>query len=186
MSGTMPDDLPLVSVVTPSFNQEEYIEATIRSVLGQDYPAIEYIVVDGGSGDSTIEILKRYQGKLTWTSEKDAGQADAINKGFARARGEIVAWLNSDDTYEPGAISAAVGYLRAHPDVAMVYGEANFIDAAGKFIGRCAHVEEFDAGRLVNYSDFIVQPASFFRRSALEAVGGLDPSLHYAMDYDLW
>ena len=136
---------PLVSIITPSFNQARYIEATIRSVLTQDYPNIEYIIVDGGSTDETVEIIKKYTLESDsllskdqkpasgiqkheiawWVSEQDQGQTDAINKGFARAKGQILAWLNSDDTYEPGAISAAVKYLQEHPEVGMVYGDCN-------------------------------------------------------------
>jgi hypothetical protein len=177
---------PLVSIITPSYNQGTFIEATILSVLEQDYSNLEYLVVDGASADETQEILRRYRGRLRWISEPDEGQAHAINKGFARTRGEILGWLNSDDTYLPGAISTAVEYLVAHPDVMLVYGDANFMDAGGVVIGLCAHVEPFDLNRLIHYSDFIVQPAAFFRRSAFEAVGGLDESLHWAMDYDLW
>jgi glycosyltransferase involved in cell wall biosynthesis len=177
---------PLVSIITPSYNQGTFIEATILSVLEQDYPNIEYLVVDGASTDETQEVLRRYRGRLRWISEPDSGQAHAINKGFAHTRGEILGWLNSDDTYLPGAISAAVEYLVAHPDVMLVYGNANFMDANGAVIGPCAHVEPFDLNRLIHHSDFIVQPATFFRRSAFESVGGLDESLHWAMDYDLW
>src|SRR5574341_123266 len=116
--------LPLVSIITPSFNHARYIEATMRSVLSQDYPYIEYMVVDGGSDDGTVDIIKKYESRLSWwVSEKDQGQTDAINKGLARAKGNILAWLNSDDTYEPGAISAAVKFLQEHPEVGMVYGE---------------------------------------------------------------
>ncbi|GAB4545020.1 MAG: hypothetical protein Kow0063_38920 [Anaerolineae bacterium] len=182
----MSNPSPSVSIVTPSYNQGTFIEATILSVLEQDYPNIEYLVVDGASTDQTLEILHRYQGRLRWISEPDDGQAQAINKGFACTRGEILGWLNSDDTYAPGAISAAVEYLATHPEVMLVYGQANFIDAGGAVIGPCVHVEPFDLARLIHYSDFIVQPAAFFRRSAFEAVGGLDESLNWAMDYDLW
>jgi glycosyltransferase involved in cell wall biosynthesis len=177
---------PLVSIITPSYNQGAFVEATILSVLEQDYSNLEYLVVDGASTDETQEILRRYRGRLRWISEPDEGQAHAINKGFARTRGEILGWLNSDDVYTPGAISAVVEYLVAHPEVMLVYGDANFIDADGVVVGPCAHVEPFDLHRLIHHSDFIVQPATFFRRSAFEAVGRLDESLHWAMDYDLW
>src|SRR5262245_58143275 len=131
------NDPPLVSIVTPSFNQARYIEATMRSVLSQDYPRIEYLIVDGGSNDGTVEIINKYGGRLAWwVSEKDQGKADAINKGFGRAGGQILAWLNSDDTYEPGAVSAAVKYLLEHPDVGMVYGDCNFINDDGRVIGK--------------------------------------------------
>jgi len=177
---------PLVTIVTPSFNQARYIDSTIASVLNQTYSPIEYLVIDGGSTDQTADLLRRYDGQLQWSSEKDQGQADAINKGFRRSKGQILAWLNSDDTLEVDAVASAVEFLNSHPDVAMVYGNANFIDPAGHLIGPCAHIEPFNARRLLHYSDFIVQPAAFFRREAFEAAGGLDPSLHYAMDYDLW
>jgi len=179
-------EIPLVSIVTPSFNQGRFINATIRSVLEQNHDAVELIVMDGGSTDGTTDILKSWGDEIAWVSEKDAGQSDAIIRGFARAKGNIFGWVNSDDTLAPGAIRAAVDYLNDHPDVAMVYGDANFIDASGRQIRRCAHVEPFDHERLTNVSDFIVQPAAFFRRSAYEAVGGLNAKLHWAMDYDLW
>jgi glycosyltransferase involved in cell wall biosynthesis len=175
-----------VSIITPSFNHARYIEATIRSVLDQGYPDLQYIVMDGGSTDGTVEILKKYQDRLTWVSEKDNGQADAIRKGFAKATGDVIAWLNSDDVYKPGCIEAAVTYLADHPDIALVYGDAEFIRADGSPLCPCANPEPFSRHRLRHYSDYIVQPSSFFRREAYEAVGGVDPSLHWAMDYDLW
>lgn len=127
---------PLVSIVTPSYNQARYLETTLRSVLDQNYPAIEYLVADGGSTDGSVEVLQRYTDRLAWwVSEPDRGQTDALNKGFARARGEILAWLNSDDTYEPGAIAAAVAYLTAHPEIGMVYADTHFIDENGRPLG---------------------------------------------------
>ncbi len=182
----MPQVSASVSVVTPSFNTGRFIAAAVQSVLAQDYPQLEYVVMDGGSTDQTLDVLKSLGERVSWISEPDAGQADAINRGFSRTSGEILGWLNSDDTYAPGAIGVAADYFQAHPDVALVYGNADFIDSTGARIGRCAHVEPFSRHRLMHYSDFIVQPAAFFRRSAFEAVGGLDASLNWAMDYDLW
>ncbi len=119
----------LVSIITPSFNQAPFLEETIQSVLTQDYEDIEYIIVDGGSSDGSVEIVKRYDSELAWwVSETDQGQTDAVNKGFERARGDIFAWINSDDSYLPGTVSDAVGFLKDHPEVGMVYGDANFID----------------------------------------------------------
>jgi glycosyltransferase involved in cell wall biosynthesis len=179
-------ELP-VAIVTPSYNTGRYVGATVRSVLDQDYAPLDYLVMDGGSTDETVDVLKSFGPRVRWVSERDKGQSDAINRGFAQARGEVLGWLNSDDTYAPGAVRAAAEFLAAHPDVGMVYGDADFIDASGRYIGRCQHVEKvFSPHRLLHYSDFIVQPAAFFRRSAFEAVGGLDPSLNWAMDYDLW
>ncbi|HLA97025.1 MAG TPA: glycosyltransferase family 2 protein, partial [Anaerolineales bacterium] len=128
---------PLVSIVTPSFNQGRFLEETIQSVLAQDYPRIEYLIVDGGSTDGSLEIIRRYADRLGWwVSEPDRGQTEALNKGFARARGEIFAWLNSDDTYLPQAVSEAVAYLQAHPEAGMVYGDANLVDEHGRVIGK--------------------------------------------------
>lgn len=176
-----------VAIVTPSYNTGRHVGAAVRSVLEQDCPRVDYVVMDGGSTDCTVDVLKSFGPRLRWVSERDRGQSDAINRGFAQTRGEVLGWLNSDDTYAPGALRAAAEFLARHPDVAMVYGDADFIDAVGRRIGVCAHVEPvFDRRRLLHYSDFIVQPAAFFRRSAFEAVGGVDPSLNWAMDYDLW
>jgi glycosyltransferase involved in cell wall biosynthesis len=180
------NDLPLVTIVTPSYNQGEYIEATIRSVLEQDYPRIEYLVMDGGSSDDTLEILGRQSDRVRWTSEPDNGQGDAIRKGFGLAKGEILAWLNSDDVYLPGSVSLAVAALQRSPSVPLVYGNAEFIDRAGAVLGPCEQIEPFDLCRLINDLDFIVQPATFFRNEPYSAVGGLDSGLTYCLDYDLW
>jgi len=127
----------LISIFTPSYNQAHFLEKTIQSVLSQDYPHIEYLIVDGGSTDDTVNIIKKYEDKLSWwTSEKDGGQTDAINKGLARAKGDIFAWINSDEIYEPGALTAAVKYLQEHPEVGMVYGDCNYINESGRLIGR--------------------------------------------------
>ncbi len=180
------NDLPLVSIVTPSYNQAAYLEATIRSVLSQDYPYIEYIIVDGGSTDGSLDIIQRYADRLAWwVSEPDAGQTDAINKGFARASGEILAWLNSDDTYEPGAIRAAATFLQQHPTVGLVYGDANYIDEAGQVIGRFPAAQT-DYRRLLQGYVHIPQQAAFFRAALWRQVAPLDPSFYFAMDYDLW
>jgi glycosyltransferase involved in cell wall biosynthesis len=177
---------PLVSIITPSYNHARYIDATMQSVLTQDYPRIEYIVVDGGSNDGTVDIIKRYENKLAWwVSEKDKGQTDAINKGFARATGSILAWLNSDDTYEPGAVSAAVKYLQEHPEVGMVYGDCNFINESGKVIGRFNSAQT-DHRLLRQGYVHIPQQTMFFRAELWKQVGPLDPSFYFAMDYDLW
>jgi glycosyltransferase involved in cell wall biosynthesis len=177
---------PLVSIVTPSFNQARYLEETICSVLGQTYPHIEYLVIDGGSSDGSVEIIQRYAEHLAgWVSERDQGQTDAINKGFARARGDILAWLNSDDTYLPHAVGEAVAYLQAHPEAGMVYGDANLVDEAGQVIGRFPAAQT-DYRRLRRGYVHIPQQAAFFRASLWRQVGPLDPTFYFAMDYDLW
>lgn len=182
----MPNSMPLVSIVTPSYNQARFLEATIRSVLEQDYPNIEYLIVDGGSTDGSLEIIQRYADRLAWwVSEPDQGQTDAINKGFARARGEILAWLNSDDTYAPGAVSQAVAFLQSHPQVGMVYGDANLIDENSQVIGKFP-ARQTDYRRLKRGYVHIPQQASFFRASLWKQVGPLDPTFYFAMDYDLW
>ncbi len=177
---------PLISIVTPSLNQRRFIEATIESVLSQDYPHIEYIVVDGGSTDGTLDVLARYDGRLRWISEPDRGQSDAINKGFRRSRGSILAWLNSDDVYLPGAVRSAVEQLAGQPDAAMVYGDGYLIDESGRVTGRFPATEPFDLWKLVYVLDYILQPSAFFRRDAVEAVGYLDEHLHWGMDWDLF
>lgn len=179
-------NLPLVSIVTPSFNQAPFLKATMRSVLDQDYPNIEYILVDGGSTDGSREIIEHHADRLAWwVSEKDQGQTDAINKGFAHANGQILAWLNSDDTYLPGAVSQAVAALQAHPEAGMVYGDANLIDESGAVIGKFP-ARQTDYRRLRRGYVHIPQQASFFRGALWRQVGPLDPSFYFAMDYDLW
>ena len=179
-------ELPLVSIVTPSFNQAPFLEETIRSVLGQDYPRIEYMIVDGGSTDSSVGIIKQYADRLAWwVSEVDKGQTDAINKGFGRAKGNILAWLNSDDTYQPGAVSAAVQYLQANPNVGMVYADCNFINENGQVIGKFKAAQT-NYKRLRRGYVHIPQQTMFFRVGLWHTVGPLDPSFYFAMDYDLW
>lgn len=175
---------PLVTVVTPSFNQADFIERTIQSVLSQDYSPIEYIVMDGGSTDGTLEILKKYEGRLTWFSEKDRGQADAVNKGWSRAKGSILGWLNSDDTYAPGAIRKVVDFMARHPDAGMVYGDACYIDAEDGLI-EPYFTEPFSLDRLAE-NCFICQPAAFLRADVFRTVGPLDISLNFALDYEYW
>jgi len=179
-------DFPRVSIVTPSYNQARFLEATIQSVLAQDYPNLEYIIVDGGSTDGSVEIIRRYADRLAWwVSEPDRGQTDAINKGFAHASGEIFAWLNSDDTYEPGAVAEAAAFLAAHPQVGLVYGDASFIDAEGRVIGRF-NARQTSLKRLRRGGVYIPQQAAFWRADLWHQVGPLDPSFYFAMDYDLW
>ena len=174
----------LVTVVTPSFNQGRFIRDTIESVLSQDYPNLEYLVIDGGSTDETQEVLKAYGSRLCWVAEKDEGQADAVNKGFRRAKGDILGWLNSDDTYCPGAIRKVVEFFKANPDISMVYGEGHKVDAKGNIIERHP-TEAFSYQRLAE-TCFISQPTVFFRRHVFEEVGPLDINLHYCLDYEYW
>ncbi|GAP13799.1 glycosyltransferase [Longilinea arvoryzae] len=180
------NEIPLVSIVTPSFNQAAFLEETIRSVLEQDYPRIEYILIDGGSTDGSLEIIQRYANRLAyWVSERDRGQTEAINKGFARAQGSILAWLNSDDTYQPGAVREAVEFLRTHPEAGMVYGDGNFIDEHDRVIGRFPSAQT-DLKKLRRGYVHVCQQSSFFRAGLWQEVGPLDPSFYFAMDYDLW
>jgi len=177
---------PLVSIVTPSRNQAAFLEATMQSVLDQDYPRIEYLVIDGASTDGSLEIIHKYQKRLAyWVSEADRGQTEAINKGFAHAKGEILAWLNSDDLYLPGAISQAVAYLADHPEAGMVYGTADYINEKDQVIGHFP-ARQTDYRRLRNGYVHIPQQSAFFRASIWKQVGPLDPSFFFAMDYDLW
>ena len=179
-------DNPLVSIVTPSYNQARFLEFTIRSVLEQDYPNIEYILVDGGSTDGSLDILQRYADRFACcVSEKDRGQTDAINKGFARANGDVLAWLNSDDTYEPHAVAEAVEFVKGRPEVGMVYGDANFLDEDSLVIGRFPAAQT-DYRRLRRGYVHIPQQASFWRADLWKKVAPLDPSFYFAMDYDLW
>jgi len=179
-------NLPLVSIITPSFNQVQFLEQTIQSVLGQDYPQIEYIIVDGGSTDGSVDMIKKYEGRLAWwISEQDQGQTDAINKGFAHSKGEVLAWINSDDTYNPRAVGQAVKYLIENPDVAMVYADCNFINEAGQVIGKF-NSKQTDYRRLREGYVHIPQQTMFFRAKYWQELGPLDPSFYFAMDYDLW
>ena len=180
----MPDN-PLVSIVTPSYNQAGSWNQTIQSVLGQDYPNIEYLIVDGGSTDGSVEIIQRYADRLAWwVSEPDSGQAEAINKGLKRATGEYVAWLNSDDIYLPGAIRQAVAAFQEDPALGMVFGDALTIDAQGRPLSRLS----FGDWSLLDLVSFriICQPAVFMRRAVLEKAGYLDSAYHFMLDHQLW
>ena len=176
--------MTLVSIITPSFNQAAYLEQTIVSVLNQDHLRIEYIVIDGASTDNSVDIIKKHENKLSyWVSEKDNGQADAINKGFARATGEIIAWLNSDDYYLAGAVSSAVKIFEENPDVVLVYGNMLAVDEHGKTFNTLNY-KQLTLEDLLCFQ-IIGQPAVFMRRSALEKLK-LDTALHFLLDHYLW
>jgi glycosyltransferase involved in cell wall biosynthesis len=176
---------PLVSVVTPSYNQGRFIRATIESVLSQDYPDLEYIIMDGGSTDETSAVVREYSSRLVFISKPDRGQCHAINEGFRLAKGNVLAWLNSDDIFLPGAVGAAVRALNCNPDAGLVYGDGYVIDALGNVTGPFPHTREPDLWRLVHLSDYILQQSVFFRREVLDDVGYLDEDLHYGLDWDL-
>lgn len=180
-----------ISVITPSLNQGEFIERTILSVLGQKGGVnLEYIIIDGGSTDNTLDIIKNYQNSLTWVSEKDRGQSDAINKGFQRASGELLAWLNSDDTYEPGSLAEVVAQYKKNK-FAWCFGNCRNINEDDqeirRFITRYKLIESrrYSYWRLLS-KDFISQPAVFFTKEVYEEIGPLDIRCRYSMDYDYW
>jgi len=176
--------LPSISLVTPSLNQGRFIHATIESVLSQEYPELEYLVQDGGSTDETLDVLRRYQGWITWISEKDRGQADAINRGLHRARGEVLGYLNSDDVLRPGALHAVGEAFASRPETLFVYGRAAYLDAEGKTVS--PYLVRPDALERLADACFIAQPAAFFRRRIWDEVGDFDETLHHTMDYDYW
>lgn len=178
------NNYPLVSIITPSYNQGTFIRETINSVLSQDYPYIEYIIIDGGSTDNTLEILNEYRNKLYYVSEPDEGQSDAVNKGLKKANGEIIGWINSDDLYYPGVISKIVDIFRNYPTIDVVYGEGYHISKSGTEISRYP-TELFDYQKFAERC-FICQPTVFFRRECLESTGFLNKELQLCMDYDLW
>lgn len=183
----MPDGAPWpkISIVTPSYNQGQFIEETIRSVLLQGYPNLEYIIIDGGSTDNSVEIIKRYAPWLSyWVSEPDRGQAHAINKGFRRATGDIVAWLNSDDIYARGTLAKVATAARDYPDAGVIYGDTWFIDEAGEVIRKGLNPPTQELGKL--WSGVIVQPEAFIRAGTLETVGLLNEEYHFCLDHEYW
>jgi glycosyltransferase involved in cell wall biosynthesis len=182
----MPGHPPLISVITPSFNQAKYVEETIQSVLSQDYPRLEYIVMDGGSTDGSAEIIRRYSARLShWESEPDRGQAHAINKGVARCTGDLVAWLNSDDVYLPGALKAVGEAYAANPGRIIAGPVINRWEETGreKIIQQRLEIETMLQFWSKEWSWH--QPGIFFPSAALEKLESLDENLHYCMDYDL-
>ncbi len=182
---------PKISLITPSFNQGKFIKETIESVLSQNYPNLEYFVIDGGSTDNTLKILKSYGNKIKWLSEKDKGQTNAINKGLRKATGEIITYLNSDDMYLPNTLNTVAEYFMENDEAQWLTGDYFIIDEKGKKIQ--SYIASYKKilrrrptfGRLT-IANYIIQPSTFWRRSLLKDMGLLDESLHYCMDYDYW
>jgi glycosyltransferase involved in cell wall biosynthesis len=175
---------PLVSIVTPSLNQGRFLRRTIESVLTQDYPNIEYTVIDGGSTDESIDVLKSYQGRIAWISEPDRGQANAINKGFYRSKGNILSYLNSDDTLCANAVSAAVEHFVRSPQTDLLYGKGNYIDINDSVTGTYP-TADYTPGRLM-VDCCICQPAAFWSERIARRVGPFNEDLNFVMDYDYW
>ena len=180
--------LPLVSIITPSYNQGQFIEETVCSVMAQDYPKFEHLVIDGGSTDDTLAVLKKYEGayQMRWISEADEGQADAIQKGFNLCQGDIICWLNSDDIYlSPQILSRVVSLFNSYPDVHVVTGGGVELSSDGQWTRQIEIRPEYINYHRLRWADHVLQPATFFRRELLLRVK-LDTSLHYAFDWDLF
>jgi glycosyltransferase involved in cell wall biosynthesis len=181
------DKLPLVSVVTPTYNQADFLRDTLESVLAQDYRHIEHQVIDDGSTDATPQILSEYADRIAVERHANRGQTPTINKGWERAQGDILTWLNSDDTFLPGAVTKAVEYFRQHPEVAIVFGDTLFTETDGTPIERSKTRGEFDYREFVlQCENPIAQPSAFIRRAVIEDIGLLDPAFYYFMDWDFW
>ncbi len=174
-----------ISVVMPSLNQGRFIEDAIKSVLNQEHKNIELIVIDGGSTDNTSSILERYKDRLSYVSEKDKCQSEAINKGFGKATGDIICWLNSDDMFEPIAFSTVTKAFLENPEMEFVYGNGYNVDENGKKIGP-AGVKKYNLWKLLHHRNFIQQPSCFFRNSIIQETGLLREDLQYVMDWELW
>jgi glycosyltransferase involved in cell wall biosynthesis len=173
-----------ISIITPSYNQAVFIEETIRSVMDQDHDDVEHLVMDGGSTDGTVDVLGRYP-HLRWVSEKDHGQSDAINKGFKASTGDVVAWLNSDDLYEPRILGAVARYFQDHPECMVLYGDILFVDKTGRSMIRYGG-DTINYQSLVLCPDIVRQPSFFWRKTLVEQQGGVDESLHLVMDFDFF
>ena len=184
--------MPLkISIITPSFNQGQFIEQTIQSVLSQNYPHLEYIVMDGGSTDNTLAILKKYEGKLKWFSGKDKGQSDAINKGLKMATGDVVTWLNSDDYYLPHTLKKVVEEFEKNKEIQWITGEYIIVDEKGEQIQSFVSwykklLRKHPTFNMLSFANFIIQPSTFWKREIMQSVGYLKKEYHYCMDYDLW
>jgi glycosyltransferase involved in cell wall biosynthesis len=179
---------PKISVISPSYNQAQYLETTIKSVLDQAYPNLEYIVIDGGSSDGSADIIRKYAGRLAhWVSEKDRGQSHAINKGFARSTGDILCWLNSDDFFEPGTLQYVADFFTNHPDVDVLCGGIHTVDPTGAITGSAPASYTGPAGLASYWHGYNMHQASiFWRRKVYEAIGPLNENLHLTMDFDYW
>lgn len=185
-------NLPRISIITPSFNQAQYIEKTILSVLSQNYPFLDYIIIDGGSNDGTVKILKKYTSYLRWYSQKDNGQTEAINKGFKIAIGDVIGYLNSDDVLEKGSLSEIGHFFLSHPEVFWVTGKCQVIDDQDRQIrGIVTFYKNLFLMFLRNYNsllllNYISQPATFWRKEILAKIGFFNEKYQYSMDYEYW
>ncbi|MFC1933567.1 glycosyltransferase [Chloroflexota bacterium] len=177
--------LPLVSIVTPTYNQASFLDETIQSVLNQDYSRIEYIVLDDGSIDNTQQVLEKYEGRIFWESHPNMGQARTVNKGWSKSRGDIIGWVNSDDPLLPGVVSEVVTFFEKHPDVLVVYPDWNMIGPDSEVI-RHIQAAEYDYMRMLRKHECLPGPGAFFRRKILQLAGLLDPDFKYVLDYEFW
>ncbi len=182
-----PSPVPSISVITPSFNQGAFLRGNILSVINQRYPFVEHVIIDGGSTDSTMSVLEEFGDRIAyWVSEPDRGQSDALNKGLARARGEIVGWQNSDDFYLPGALQLAGKIMRDNPHIDVLYGDYLYVDGENRVVGSKKYPPRFTIKEYLYVGANISNQSVFFRKSAIERAGGFDVDLHLAMDFDLF